>query len=225
MNDQLMYDHVTNEIRKTVPRFKVVSKSKSMLMRVIGKIFFFNKEFMSSYFTTIYPNVYSPETSLEKFRWTVLSHEWVHLLRAKQNVLAFSFRYLFPVSLAVFSVLSLLAIWGSSYWLLNLLWLVVAALPIPSYPRAYEERIAYRMSLAVELWRYGNITQGSKDFIALQFTSGAYYYMWPFKKMVKRWVDKEEQDITSGKYNSMAPYSVMYDLIKQEKAGLLKPLE
>lgn len=227
MNDQLMYDHLVSEIKKTVPGFKVVNKRDSRLMKVLSVILFFNKDFMTNFYTTIYHTVYLPTSvkeGQEKFTWGVLAHEWVHLLRGDLGFAAFAFRYLFPLSLLPLALFSLLAIWGSNLWLWNLLWLLAAA-PFPSYFKAYEERIAYRMTLAVEIWRFGSTTDASREYLAQHFTSSEYYFMWPFKKMVKRWLDKEEQDILNGKYQNVAPYSTLYDLIKKEKAGLLEPLE
>jgi len=227
MNDQLMYDHLTREIRKKVPDFKVVSKRDSFLMKLLAKLLFFNKSFMEEYYTTVYHTVYLP-TSVkkgeERFSWGVLAHEWVHILRADLGPVGFVIRYLSPQILALFSLLSLFALGGNMSWLWNLLWLAFA-LPLPAYFRAYEERIAYRMTLAVDIWRFGSSMPESKAYIEEKFTSGDYYFMWPFKRMVKKWMDKEEKDILNGKYQSSFPYSVLYDLIKKEKAGLLEPLE
>ena len=117
MNDQLMYDHLSAEIKKTVPSFKVINKKNSILMKILSKILFFNKDFMTGFFTTIYSTVYTPVGTKDeeiKFIWGTLAHEWVHMLRAKKNVAKFFFMYLFPISTTPLALLSILALWGSS---------------------------------------------------------------------------------------------------------------
>ena len=135
-----------NMILDDIPKFEIVSKTTSFLMKVLSVILFFNKSFMTSYISVIYPRMYVP-----KLPWKendhysailVLAHEWVHLSDRKRFGLLFDIGYLFPQCLAF---LSLLAPFLSVWWLLCLLFL----LPIPSPTRAWLEFRGYSMTMAL----------------------------------------------------------------------------
>ena len=48
-------ERLTKYFQKQIPGFEILSKKKSPLMRAISKILFFNKKFLTSYVTTLYP--------------------------------------------------------------------------------------------------------------------------------------------------------------------------
>jgi len=161
---------------------KISFKDESRLMRVLGKLLFFNSSFMTTYSTTIGKTVYFPSK-----KWLsedpdraarVLAHEIVHLADAKRfgfGGFLFSALYLAP---QIFALLALLSIWFSGWWLLSLLFL----LPWPAYYRMFFEMRGYAMSDAVAYKRYGDVL--SNDFLSKQFMTSSYYFMWPFRKSI-----------------------------------------
>lgn len=214
MNDTEILANLTLEIQKSVPKFKVKSKQDSKFLKFLN--FFvksFNPGFMTAYVTTIYPNVYFPDNFNDRTKWQILAHEWVHLLSARSSRLGFSLGYLFPQWLAIFSVFSFLAIWFSNFWLLNLLWLLLAA-PLPAYFRMKEEFDGYTMSMAVNWWRTGFISPTYIAWVAEQFTGPGYYFMWPFKRNIKNRLNKRAAHIRTGIYDDLYPYNKVKSLIK-----------
>lgn len=215
------------EIKKNIPEFNLYIKERSKLMRFIGKILFFNKSFMTRFTTTLYPNVYMPREDWEN-PWSclpLLSHEYCHLISAKKKgSFLFSFLYGAPQILAPLALLSLLAIPFSNWWLLNLSWLVLAG-PLPAYFRMKEELEAYTMTLMVDMILFINhepskevLTKIEEDdivFIASNFYTGAYYFMWPFKKNIINKVKKQRIKILSGEYDNVYPYSFVKQLLKK----------
>ena len=179
-----------NMILDDIPNFEIVSKTTSFLMKVLSVILFFNKSFMTSYISVIYPRMYVP-----KLPWKendhysailVLAHEWVHLSDRKRFGLLFDIGYLFPQCLAF---LSLLAPFLSVWWLLCLLFL----LPIPSPTRAWLEFRGYSMTMACKWWLTGN--EINYYWIERQFVGQWYYFMWPFKGIVRKMLEKQMEKI------------------------------
>jgi len=179
-----------NMILDDIPNFEIVSKTTSFLMKVLSVILFFNKSFMTSYISVIYPRMYVP-----KLPWKendhysailVLAHEWVHLSDRKRFGLLFDIGYLFPQCLAF---LSLLAPFLSVWWLLCLLFL----LPIPSPTRAWLEFRGYSMTMACKWWLTGN--EINYYWIERQFVGQWYYFMWPFKGIVRKMFEKQMEKI------------------------------
>lgn len=161
---------------------KIQYKDKSLLMKLIGKILFFNPRFMTNYVTTIGSTVYFPTSqSIDRDRTSaaaILAHELVHISDSKEvTSFVFSYTYLFPQVLALLSVLSF---FSSNLWIFCLLFL----LPLPSPMRTYWELRGYAMSDAVNF----KLTKSflPTEFITKQFLSGAYYFMWPFKEDIER---------------------------------------
>jgi hypothetical protein len=216
--DERMLQRLEGRIVADIPGYERLVKEDSGLMKFNN--FFvqlFNKEFMTRYITTAYPRVYFPRKLMENTRvvWKVLAHEWIHLHHAKnQTVVLHTFLYGLPQWLAILAIFSLGAIWGGPWWLLNLCWLICAA-PFPAYFRAREERSAYVTNMAVNYWRHGSITQYTKDWLGKQFYESSYYFMWPFKDAVKKWMDDEERNIIAGKYDNLAPYDEVRILIEE----------
>jgi len=179
-----------NMILDDIPNFEIVSKTTSFLMKVLSIILFFNRSFMTSYISVIYPRMYVP-----KLPWKendhysailVLAHEWVHLSDRKRFGLLFDIGYLFPQCLAF---LSLLAPFLSVWWLLCLLFL----LPIPSPSRAWLEFRGYSMTMACKWWLTGN--EINYYWIERQFVGQWYYFMWPFKGIVRKMFEKQMEKI------------------------------
>jgi len=172
---------------KSVCNFTVAYKDSSWLMKLLGKLLFFNKAFMTDYITTIGSTIYFPSTE-----WVanhsrsglieIVAHELVHIRQAQNNQLKFSLLYLFPQILAILSVLCVLW-WPALLFLLCLL-------PLPAYFRKQYEAEAYMVSLCVhkDYLEKKGLSQKEIEFklqikaqaINEQFTGSGYWYMWPF---------------------------------------------
>lgn len=204
-------------IKAEIPGYEKKIKEDSRLMKFLN--FFaqiFNKEFMERYTTTAYPRVYFPRKLMvqTRFVWKILAHEWVHLRNARHSTpVLHGFLYGLPQWLTPLALLSLGAIWGGPWWLLNLCWLICLA-PLPAYFRAKEELSAYVTDMAVNYWRYGSLTQHTKNWLGKQFYGSMYYFMWPFKGMVNKWFDEEEKKIHKGFYDNVTPYKEIKELIE-----------
>ena len=179
-------ERLTKHFQKQIPGFEILSKKESLLIKIVSKVLFFNKKFLTNYVTTLYPKVYVPELPWREkdhvAAMATLAHEYVHLKDRKRMWLFFNFLYLFPQNLALFSLLGVFSPW----WYLCLLFL----LPIPSPTRAWLEFRGYRMTLAV--WAHflqdkldtGNFVNSIVD---RNFAGSAYYWMFPFKRyMIKK---------------------------------------
>lgn len=216
-NAQLL-ERMEEILQFDIPGYKRAVKEDSTRMKILN--FFvkpFNDKFMKRFTTTWYPGVYAPRRIYEnaRFMWKILAHEWVHLLRAKkQTTLIHSALYGVPQILAALALLSLGAIWGSNWWLLNLLWLLMLA-PLPAYFRAEEEYSGYTMSMAINYWRYGSVLPMTVEHLARNFYGPFYYFMWPFKKAVLRRFYEEAENIANGKYDDIRPYKDMKELIEE----------
>jgi hypothetical protein len=168
----LLLAHIANNI----PKFKIIEKESSRLMRLLSFLLFFNKRFMKDFTTTIYPVIYYPKQLLQSGdeigRIIILCHEYVHLQDRKKLGILFNILYLSP---QIFVLLALLSIWFSNNWL----WCLLFILPMPSPFRAYFEYKAYKMSMCVYYYILNKTPP--IDFYVEQFTSPNYYWMFPFK--------------------------------------------
>lgn len=205
-------------IQTVTPGYKVVKKEDSRLMRFLAAILFFNKNFMSGYITTIYKTVYVPEALIHNDEnVAVLAHEAQHVWDLTRNpIITFlgMVGYLVPQIFVLGSLLSLLAIWYSSWWLLALLCLIFIA-PLPAPIRMIIERRGYLMSLAVGFWRYRQVGVSENGWPVTMFTGNGYYYMWPFKKNLANWFRSELKKITEGKYPSPV-FKAVHEFLKSE---------
>lgn len=187
------WQNTLEAIKLRHPEVKLVNKKTNVFSKLIAKILFFTK--YQRFWTTIYPKIYVPDTTFDgQHNAKVLQHEWVHLEDAATmfgllrwmpweiNSVLFGLLYLFPLPLAL---LSLLAFWNP-LWLLALVFL----LPVPAPIRMIAEVRAYRRS--VELG-------DSIELTAEKFTGSSYYFMWPFKKHVSKLLAKP------------SPYKAMMD--------------
>lgn len=159
------------EIRSEFPKFKVVPKSESGLMKAINAFllavsFGQAKSFMTGYATTLGTTVYVTPTwpqRSETDKMILLRHERVHMRQAKRLTrVLFSLLYLLPF------------------------------LPVGlAYFRARFEMEAYEETIRATYEHYGRQAVFAKEFrdrIARQFTGPGYMFMWPFPKTVDRWI-------------------------------------
>lgn len=176
----------------------IVEKSTSWLMKSISFVLFFNKRFMTDYVTTIGTKVYWPNADkLGGQDFEVLFHEVQHVSDYKKNRPWFILSYLFPQVLALMSLLSFLALAGNLSWLLSLLWLVMLA-PLPSPMRMYWEIRGAACNMAYLMWARGFVPFHTKEHIRANFISSAYYFMWPFPRVMDELLATVEEKILEG---------------------------
>lgn len=175
------------------PKLKIKYKDESLLMKIIGKIMFFNKSFMTSFTTTLGSTIYYPNSNFVKARpissSVILLHELVHIHDSnKFTVPLFSLLYACPqVLVLLFFPLLFVS------WKIALCTLLFAA-PIPAYFRMYFEKRAYFTSLYAlsQLGKKLNfepsLDRQRADFVS-QFKTSSYYWMWPFGNLDKQFDD------------------------------------
>lgn len=159
------------EIRSEFPKFALVRKRESasskaidIALRVItlGS----QREFMSRYHTVIGNTLYLPdawETTPDISKVITLRHERVHLRqRRRYGDIVMTFLYLVPI----FPL-------GLAYGRARIEW--------EAYTETIRATAEYRGIFAARELR---------DYIVSQFTSGAYGWMWPFRRTVEGWFDE-----------------------------------
>lgn len=186
---------------KYAEKIEIRPKDESKLLKVLRPILeLFNKSFWTKYVTTIGTTIWIPDGWLTKgdmkSRLQTVAHEVMHVRQSKKVTgPVYKFLYLFPQSLAVFSLLSLLAIGLGLNWLWCLLFLLCLA-PLPAPFRYMYELEAYRVLLIFykHAWRISpEITQMGKDGIIKNLAKSDYYFTWPFPKMIQRDLDKQDK--------------------------------
>ena len=193
MKDSLQYKRYFLEqcIRAEFPKFELVDKRHSTLMKVISKVLFFNPNFMTKFITVIGNKVYVPSLPWKITNpygaIEILCHEWVHMKDAKSMKFMFKFLYLFP---QIFAILAPLGFWNPWFFLA-----LLCAAPIPAPWRTKLELRGYTMSMAIKWWLRKE--EPNYDWYVEQFVGPNYYYMWPFKKNMKLRLTKEFQRIKS----------------------------
>jgi hypothetical protein len=176
----------------------IVEKKNSKLMKAVAKVLFFNKKFMTDYITTIGTTIYWPDADkLSGQDFPALFHEAQHVYDFKEMPSWFVFSYLLPHVLAFFALFSLLALTGSLWWLLFLLFILLLA-PVPSRRRTFWEGRGYSCNMAYAVWTDGYVPHSLKLQIRENFTSSAYYFMWPFPRSVDLMLEQIEEDIQKG---------------------------
>ena len=223
-----LLDELAILIAAQIPGFEIRYKTDYKLQKLIGFIFKWilpiNRKYMTSYTTTLYPHVYFPNRErVEANPWhyfKVLAHEFVHLYDAKrEGSFRFSFKYLAHHSVTV-TVLAALTVAGavmhvSPWW--YFFW-AASLLPLPAPWRTGYEMRGYAMGLLVDLWRYGEIRQETRDWIADKFTGPDYGWMWPFKANIMRRIERVEDKVYPNNVRARTsnnPYSVVLRLLEE----------
>jgi len=202
-------ENVENFIATNIPGSEIRDKRESRWMKILSKLLFFNKRFMTGYVTTVYPHIYVPRLPWKDKNHSpaiaTLAHEWVHLYDHQRMGPLFNFLYILPQILAPFALLA--------FWNLWFLLFLLFFLPLPSPGRAWAEFRGYRMTIAVYYWLSGQ--KVDLKWVVEQFVGSSYYFMWPFRGMLMRRFQKEFEKI---KKNELAPeLLVMYNVIKNSK--------
>ena len=172
-------------------KIKVLPKSQSKLLKILRPIIeIFNKNYWNGYITTLGNTIWVPENWLSNAPERILSqlevitHEAMHIKQAKeQTVLVHSVLYLFPQILAIFSLLSFLAIPFGLNWLWCLLFLLFLA-PIPAPFRYKKELEGYRTKILFFKYVYKSDLGWATNVIAEELAGPSYYFTWPNKKKI-----------------------------------------
>lgn len=168
------YDNLLAEIRQEFPKFKIVRKAESRLMRLIGWFlwcitFGLQSTFMTHYISTVGCTVYVPDMWRAKSsttRMIVLRHERVHMRQRRSYTFPlYAFLYLFfpiPGGLAYFRTLFEM--------------------------EAYEETIRATVDLVPD---GAEIVRSHKAKAAMieNFIGPGYFWMWPFRARIEHWYD------------------------------------
>lgn len=163
------YTKLLAETKLEFPKFELVVKSESRLMKAID-VFLraitlnMQKGFLSRYVTTIGTTVYIPSSWFGlpwQNRASILRHERVHMHQAKGwRRVFFSFAYLF--------------------------------LPVPciaAWCRKRYEQDAYEETMRADLEYQGKevFTDQYEEWLISQFTGPAYFWTWPWKSSIRSW--------------------------------------
>lgn len=195
-------EKMVTDLAQQEPGFKISYKTDSSLMNFLGKILFFNPEFMTRYTTVLGKTIYFPNlTSIEenpKGKLVTVAHEYQHVKDSSDlSFPVFALAYLSPQILAPFMLF-----FCFFYWWLGLLLFVLFLAPLPSYGRMLIEKRGYVMTLFAsnEIYLERGLDHKTRKELLLgkikninkQFTSPAYYFMWPFgvEKSLRKEVDR-----------------------------------
>lgn len=218
-----IFNNYKNILEKKTSGFSVKYKDQSLFMKILGKLMFFNKTFMTNYTTTIGKTVYFANEEKIKSTSTLrhvstLAHEYKHVKDYEKYHLWFIFTYLTPQILALVTLpLMIISIWWS--WIAFIIFLVLTLLflsPLPSYGRKYWELRGHIVSLFVineinkKRWGDQNVEVRKQILISAankynqKFTKADYYFMWPFG--VKEILHKKVDKIISGEIKKEDPF-------------------
>jgi hypothetical protein len=198
---QAVYDDLVKTAQRFAPRFKVISKDDSWLHRSIG---FFSKLYKTEYWTTIGSTVAHPVGFNPAIGWKTIPHEGRHAVQAKKvSEPIFLFAYLLGhFAWAIIGLLLLLTVsiplWATVNWWSGLIPLSVFLLvsPIPfAYFRYRWEKEAYTLSIAMEYWTTGHVTDIFLERMADQFVKWFYGWMWPFGRSSMRKKLKQAREL------------------------------
>jgi len=227
-----MLRQLEEKIKKNVPTYELRFKNESTLMKIMSKILFFNKGFMTKVKTVLGTKVYW--TSREDYdrnpreTFGSLAHEFVHVMDYKRNPVKFALGYLFPQILAtpalLFVLLSPILIPLIVFGVVPacVLWVLLTALflaPIPSLGRKWAEMRGYGMNIKLMVWLYGLFPKHYREWYVRHFTGPTYYYMWPFKRSIEEEIDKWSDPFNLDCLDDTNPaYREVYDLLFQLRA-------
>jgi ABC-type multidrug transport system fused ATPase/permease subunit len=201
-----MNDLLIEKSKTYFPNLQIKYKNESLLMKLIGRLLFFNKNFMSNYITTIGSTVYFPSRDYVKYNpissSITLLHELVHIYDAQKiSGVLFGLLYLFPQILAPIALLLFFISWK-----IALLAVLILSLPLPAYFRMKFEKRAYISTFYVYK-KLGDRLNKSIDYdrhkmtVLKQFNTSSYYFMWIFGGL-----DKELDDVILKTKNNEKPY-------------------
>ena len=222
MEGKAAFDALVKKIGERCPAFRIRykedfwwEKALGLLLRLTG----INPNYYTSYITTWGDSVHWPTKKMLEANWDsafkVLAHEYIHLWRKKVTGGWYLVRWASPQCLTLLALLALLAIWN--LWFLTALVFLLFVLPWASPGRTDEEMRGYTMNLAVNIWRYGEVLDGTIDWIVPQFTGRWYFWMCRDEAAVRKRLTSEIGNIQTGvllKGEDGVPYQDVHDIIK-----------
>ena len=215
MTDKEILDELVATIKARLPKFDVKYKDESLFQRFLGFIMFFNRAYMTQYTTTMFGKVYFISRAWveanPKQAWKILAHEYVHLLDDDDHPVMFTLSYAFPQISALGALAALGAFWTP--WALVALVFLLALAPWGSKGRTKAEMRGYAMSMTVNYWRYGSISQGTKDHVMSSFWGPNYYYMCRDKTYVEMEVNTIELQILKGQADMVTHPQAVADVL------------
>ena len=214
---------LTSYATRYFSKLNIQFKDKSNFMKLISYILFFNREFMTSYTTTIGETIYFPKENYIRIRYIssiiILLHELVHVFDSNRlSNPIYSFLYLFPQSLIIFTI----PIFFFS-WKIALIASILCLLPFPAYFRMQFEKRAYLASLYV-IYKLSikfnfniDLDRHSNSFIK-NFKNSSYYFMWIFSDINKQFSDALIKIKANKHPYDSAIFDILDDLISQVKS-------
>lgn len=229
MDDKAFLQKVEATLREKIPGFEVRYKDEHFSQKLIG--FFlrwvvpFNRVYMTEYTTTVYPRVYFPSRAWAQENprraWKVLAHEYVHLWDQQQHPIWYPISYFVPQVIALGALAAFGAFW--CLWALLSLGFLGFAAPWPSRWRTAAELRGYGMSMALNYWRYGSVSDDLRERVAMKFLGWDYYRMSAFRRRVVERINRILESFQSGAIflgDRAEPYRVIYALLEGE--GVLR---
>lgn len=154
------------------------------------------QRYMTDFITFMGWGLYAPSLDrLEHYSfWRVLAHELVHGFDDKRLPgPLFRLGYAMPQGLALLALMAL-----GKFWFPWMVWFGLCQaflLPWPAPARAWAEMRGYTMSMAARHWDGQDVTKEYVANIAQNFTSGDYYWMWPFKTAILKKLNRNLETI------------------------------
>ena len=160
VDDRESFRKIVAALGRTYRTFRLIPKDRSPFMKFLyyaALMFLWCPTFLTDYTTVILARVYMPPDLIDtRAGYRVLPHERVHIRDC--------FR------------------WGILPFMISYLFLLPTVLTL----RALWEMRAYTETMRVDLELDGEITDETLDHIQRQFTSSAYFWMFPFSKFIRR---------------------------------------
>jgi len=197
----MAFDELVTKAQTYFPNLQIKYKDQDPLMKLLGKLMFFNPTFMTSFVTTIGETIYWPNeaSTARPSASEIFIHECVHIYDEKRVGSApFKLGYLFPQILALPMLLLLFVL----TWKIVVPLALLCLLPWPAPFRAAFERRAYFVSMRVGYELYGIDPGFSGPHYAKNFKNSSYYWMMPFGEEARFAI--EATNIKEGKPESIS---------------------
>lgn len=185
-------DALMEDMHENIPDLQIIYKDEPLpkwwmkvLFFLVSVVGFFNSSFEDKWMKRIsngiggkwimLPSKNSHGDFTEYNVYTVIRHEYAHLLDQKK------YPFVFGLTYALFPLPSGLA--GRAHW----------------------EFRGYAQNLIVQWEEFGRINDQTVEWIASQFWGSLYFWMWPFKKYVRKKLKGLVEDIKAGKVEGYNP--------------------
>ena len=165
------FDAIVDELRQEFSSFRLRPKERSLLMRAIYHglgMRWWCPDFMSHYTTVIISVIYMPQQLIGTDEaYRTLRHERVHMRDC----------------------------WRSGVLPFVLSYLLL--LPVGLTLRSVWEMRGYAETMRVEFEEQGHVRDDTLAYIEQQFTGSAYFWMCPFPRLVRRWLQRVRERVES----------------------------